>query len=93
MLRIELRIGLDVIERAAGAPGPCAQDAPIVGLAQLAFRRDADHALAQPRAIVGLDAVGREKRDRPAIGDQLISAGGSPALSSGGKLNGGAAKG
>ena len=51
-------VGFEIIERAAGAPGPGAQRAPIVGLARLAFVAQADDALRQARAVVGLNAAG-----------------------------------
>ncbi len=49
-------VGLEVIERAARAPGPGAKGAPIVGLARLALVHEADDALRQAGAVVGLNA-------------------------------------
>ncbi len=51
-------IGFEVVERAACAPGPGAQCAPIVGLARLAFVDEADDALRQTGAVIGLNAGG-----------------------------------
>ena len=55
-------VGLEIIERAAGAPGPGAQRAPIVRLARLALVDQTDDALRQTRAVVGLDAAGGQWR-------------------------------
>ena len=76
-LRIDGLVGLEVVERARRAPGPRAQRAPVVGLARLAFVDESDDALRETRAVVGLDARGIEGREAPAVGDQLLVAGGS----------------
>ena len=62
-LGVDGLVGLEVIERAARAPRPGAQRAPVVRLARLALVRQADDALRQPAAVVGLDA-GRDERWR-----------------------------
>ena len=65
-------IGLEIVERARRAPRPRAQRAPVVRLARLALVDEADDALRQPGAVVGLDAAGIEGRVAPAVGDQLL---------------------
>ena len=65
-------VGFEIIERAAGAPGPGAQRAPIVGLARLAFVDQADDALRQTGAVVGLNAGGDEVGVAPAFGENLL---------------------
>ncbi len=72
MARVDVRVGLQVVERAAGAPGPGAQDAPVFRLAVLAGVGDADYALGQAGAPIGLDGVGLDHRHRPAVGDELV---------------------
>ena len=54
-------VGFEVVEGAAGAPGPGAEDAPVVELAWLAFVDEADDAFGEAGAVVGLDAGGIEE--------------------------------
>ena len=72
LLRVHGLVGLEVVERAARAPRPGAQRAPVVRLARLALVAQADDALRQPRAVVGLDAVGDEDRVAPALRQHLL---------------------
>ena len=64
-----------VVEAARRAPGPRAQRAPVVRLARLALVDQADDALRQARAVVGLDAGRIDRRVAPAGGDQLLGRG------------------
>src|SRR5205823_11820431 len=70
-------IGLEVIQGAAGTPGPGAQDTPIVELARLALVDQADDALVQTGAVVGLNAAGVEDGVAPALGQNLLLPGGT----------------
>ena len=72
LLRVDRLVGLEIVETARRAPGPGAQRAPVVRLARLALVDQADDALRQARAVVGLDAAGVERRVAPAVGDQLL---------------------
>ena len=65
-------VGFQIIQAARRAPGPGAQRAPVVRLARLAFVDQADDALGQARAVVGLDAAGIDGGVAPAGGDQLF---------------------
>ena len=69
---IDRGIVFEVVESARGAPAPGAERAPIIGLARLAFVREADDALPEARAVVGLDARGRDLNVAPARGDELL---------------------
>ena len=71
MFCVDGRIGLEIVECAAGAPGPRAQCAPVFGLARLAFVDEADDAAREAGAVVGLHAGWVEQREAPAGGDQL----------------------
>ena len=52
-MRVDSRVGLEVVHQARAAPGPCAQRAPVVKLAGLAVVRQADDSLGQARSVVG----------------------------------------
>ena len=49
-------VGLEVIQRPAGTPGPGAQHAPVVGTARPTPIREPDDPLGQSRAVIGLVA-------------------------------------
>ena len=66
ILRGHMRIAAQEIHRAAGAPGPGTQRAPIIHLARLALVHQADDALGQACAVVGLDAAGIEDGIAPS---------------------------
>src|SRR5262249_26298897 len=53
-------VGLEVIQRPAGAPRPRPQRSPVVNLARLALVAQADDTARQARATVGLDAAWHE---------------------------------
>ena len=90
LLGVDGLVGLEIVEAARGAPGPGAQRAPVVGLARLAFVDEADDALGEAGAVVGLDAGGVDGDETPAGGDELLGGGriggdwGSGTRSSGG---------
>jgi hypothetical protein len=65
-------VGLEVVEPARGSPRPGAERAPIVGMARLAAIDEADDALGEARAVIGLDAGGRDTRIAPTGGDEEI---------------------
>ncbi len=65
-------VGLEVIERARCAPAPGAQRAPVVGLARLALVGEADDALGEAGAIVGLHAARIQIGVAPAGIDELL---------------------
>ena len=71
-LRVDGRIGLEVVERAGRAPGPGAQRAPVFGLAPLTLVDEADDALRQAGTVVGLHARGVQERVAPTRRDQLL---------------------
>ena len=75
LLRVDGLVGLEVVEAARRAPGPGAQRAPVVGPAALTLVDQADDAFRQARAVVGLDAAGRDRGVAPAVGDQLLGRG------------------
>src|SRR3954468_10646495 len=56
LFSVHRAVGLEVIQRAARAPGPRAQSAPVVGLARPPFVDEADNALRQAGAVVRLHA-------------------------------------
>src|SRR5262245_26065990 len=60
-------VGLEIIERATRAPRPGAQRSPVVGVARLAFVAQADDALRQTRAVVGLNAGRNDDGVAPAL--------------------------
>ncbi len=64
MVGIEGLVALEVIQ--CVRPRPAAQCAPIIEIAHLTFFHQADDALSQSRAVVGLKAGGREHRVAPA---------------------------
>ena len=66
-----LLVTLEIIERAAGAPGPRAESAPVVQLARLPFVHQADDALRQAGAVVGLHAGRDINRVAPTFGQHL----------------------
>src|SRR5882724_9033821 len=65
-------IGKEIIQRAAGAPRPGAECAPVIRLAVLAFVHQPDDALCQSRPIVCLDTVGNENGIAPAFRENLL---------------------
>ena len=65
-------IGFEIIEAAAGSPGPGAECAPIVEFAWLAFVDEADDAFGEAVAVVGLDAGGNVDGVAPAFGEELL---------------------
>src|SRR5262245_65710690 len=60
-------VGLEIIERAARAPGPGAQRPPVIWLARLALVAQADDALRQTCAVVGLNAGRNDDGVAPAL--------------------------
>ena len=72
LLRIDCRISLKIIERAARAPGPCAQSAPVVRLARLALVGQSDDPFRQAGAVVRLHAGGNVLGVTPAAGKHLL---------------------
>ena len=72
LLRVDGLVGLEIVEAARRAPRPRAQRAPVVRLARLALVDEADDALRQAGAVVGLNAAGIERREAPAVGDELL---------------------
>src|SRR2546423_7819573 len=75
MLRIHRDISFQVVKRAARAPRPCAQSAPVVGLARLTMVCQADDSARKPGAVVGLNGGGVEQRKAPAVGNKLPGVG------------------
>src|SRR5207302_1888726 len=71
-LGVDDLVGLEIIQGAAGAPGPSSQRAPIVGLPRLALVAQADDAARQAGTVVGLTAVGDNDRVAPALGKDLL---------------------
>ena len=65
-------VGFEIIERAARAPSPRTQRAPILRLARLSFVAEADDAFGQSSAIVSLNAGRDENRVTPAFGENLL---------------------
>jgi hypothetical protein len=74
-LGVDRRVGLEEVERAARAPAPGAQRAPVVRLAPLPLVDEADDPLGEAGAVVGLDAGRVQERVAPAGLDQLLRAG------------------
>ena len=60
VLCVDRLVGFEVVERAAGAPGPGLERAPVVELSWLPLVDQADDPARQPGAVVGLHA-GRDK--------------------------------
>ena len=71
---------LEVVERAGCAPGPRPQRPPLLGRPAVALVGEADDALGQTGAVVGLDAGGAERHVTPASGDELLGGGRSGGL-------------
>src|SRR5208282_2962488 len=71
MLGIDCRIGLKIIEAAIRAPCPCAQRAPVVGLARLAFVHKADDAAREAIGVIGLH-TGRIEADKAPAGSYQL---------------------
>src|SRR5215471_20285354 len=65
-------VGFEVIESAACAPGPGSQRSPIIQLARLPFVTQADDALFEACAIVGLHGGGNDCGITPASGQDLL---------------------
>src|SRR5579872_872153 len=65
-------VRLEIIQRPAGAPGPCPQRAPIIRLAGLAFIDQADDTLCQTGAVIGLNAAGADRRVAPSLCENLL---------------------
>ena len=70
-------VGFEIVDAFAGAPGPGFEHTPVVGGARLAFVDEADDALDEAGAVVGLDAGGDVLRVAPASGENLLLPGGS----------------
>src|SRR5213075_796216 len=65
-------VRLEVVQPAGRAPRPGPQGAPVVRLARLALVAQADDALGQAGAVVGLDGVRDDGGVAPAVLDQLL---------------------
>src|SRR4029078_3748806 len=74
-LRADRAIALEIVERARCAPRPRAKSAPVVRVARLSVVHQTDDAARESGAVVGLDADWIEKRETPAVGDELIGGG------------------
>ncbi len=74
MALIHLRPGREIIEDPTGAPAPGPERAPVIRLARLALIDEADNALGQACAIIGLIAGRVEQDHAPAVGDQFRDA-------------------
>ena len=72
LFRVHGLVGLEIIQQLARAPGPRAQRTPIVHLARLTFVTQTNDAFRQTGAVVGLDAVRREKGIPPAPAQNLL---------------------
>ena len=77
LFRIHGLVGFEIVEAARSAPSPGPQRAPVVRLTGLALVDQADDAFGQTGAVVGLNAAGVDGGESPAIGDELLGAGGS----------------
>src|SRR3954471_13390195 len=64
--------GFKIIESSAGAPGPRAQSAPIIGCAGLAMVTEADDSFSQAGAVISLNSTGNQDRVAPAFGEDLL---------------------
>src|SRR5580700_7026579 len=66
--------GLDfkIIESTAGSPGPGPEGPPIVELAGLSFINEANDALRETRAVIGLNAAGDQDRIAPSFRQHLL---------------------
>ena len=72
VLRIYVGIGLEIIEAACRAPGPCAQGTPIVRFAGLALVHEADDAAGESGAVVSLDTARVDHGVAPSGGEKLL---------------------
>src|SRR5258708_6972963 len=71
MLRIDRRIGFEVIESATCAPCPGAQCAPVLRLSRLSFVYESDNAARETGTVIGLNAGRIEHYKAPSGGNQL----------------------
>src|SRR5262249_36841593 len=79
LLGVHCLVSLEVIEGAAGAPGPGAQCPPIRRFARLALVAQADDAPGEARAVVRLNAVRGDDGVAPALIENLaLPAAGAP---------------
>src|SRR5262249_29497741 len=65
-------VGLEIIERAADAPCPGAQRAPIIQFPRLAFVDETDDTFGQACAVVSLNTCGHESRVGPTLFEDLL---------------------
>ena len=72
VVRVYGGVGLKVVHQARGSPGPGAESAPVVGLAELAAVAEADDPGGEAAAVVCLEAGGIEEREAPALGEGLL---------------------
>ncbi len=72
LFRVDGVVSLEVVECAAGAPRPRAQRAPVVHVARLSLVHQADDAVGQARAVVGLHARRNQNGVAPAFGEHLL---------------------
>src|SRR6185437_14126464 len=71
VLRIDGRVGFEIVERAAGSPGPRTQSSPVIGFARLALVDEADDAARKPCAVISLNGRWVKHREAPAGGGEL----------------------
>ena len=64
---IDSLVRLEVVERAAGAPRPCLENAPVVQLARLTPVDEPDDPLRQIGAVVGLNAGRARSAPSPSL--------------------------
>src|SRR6478609_1766741 len=72
LLRVYGLVGLEVVEAARSAPRPGAQRSPVIRMPKLPLVDEADDALGETGAVIGLDAAGVDRRVSPSVGDQLF---------------------
>ncbi len=72
LLRVDSLVGFEVVQRPARSPRPRRQRSPIVQLARLALVDQANDALGQTRAVVGLHAGGHIFGVAPASRQYLL---------------------
>src|SRR5207244_324321 len=72
LLGVHGLVGLEIVQRPAGAPRPGTQRAPVVGHARLALVVQTDDPARQAAAVVGLDAVGNDDCVPPAFAEHLV---------------------
>ena len=75
LLRVHGGVGFEIVQTARRAPGPGAQRTPVVGFAGLSLVDQADNALGESGAAVGLDACGVDRGVTPTRGEQLLRGG------------------